>query len=300
MYAHLKGTGVAIVTPFDVNARVDEQALRALVNHLAGNQINQLVVMGTTGESVVLTREEKRRVQQIVLEENAGRCRVLLGIGGNNTRELVDTMKQTDFNGIDAILSVSPYYNKPTQEGIFQHYKMLASESPKPIMLYNVPGRTGSNMTAETTLRIAHEISNVCGIKEASGNMEQIMQIIRDRPEHFLVISGDDALTLPILAAGGDGVISVSANAYPAQVSEMVQACLNARFDEARPLHYALSEFTRLLFADGNPGGIKAALKILGIADEVVRLPLVNVRPEVYAGLEKEIERIGKWKRLAH
>lgn len=292
MFTHLKGTGVAIVTPFDVEGHIDEQALVSLVGHLASNHIDQLVVLGTTGESVVLSKEEKRRVQQIVLEANAGRCRVLLGIGGNNTAELVETIRHTDFSGIDAILSVSPYYNKPTQEGIFKHYKVLAAESPRPIMLYNVPGRTGSNMTAETTLRIANEIENVCGIKEASGNMEQIMQIIRDRPAHFLVISGDDALTLPIMAAGGDGVISVSANAFPAQVSAMVKECLNGRYHEARQLHYALSEFTRLLFADGNPAGIKAALKLLRITEEHLRLPLVNVKPEIYAAIEAEIEKI--------
>ncbi|MBX7203392.1 MAG: 4-hydroxy-tetrahydrodipicolinate synthase [Bacteroidia bacterium] len=294
MYTHLKGTGVAIVTPFDISGNVDQQALTHLVNHLASNGIDQLVVLGTTGESVVLNKEEKRLVQQIVLEANAGRCRVVLGIGGNNTKELIETIHQTNFNGIDAILSVSPYYNKPSQEGIFQHYKALAAESPKPLLLYNVPGRTGSNITAETTLRIAHEISNVCGIKEASGNLEQVMQIIQKRPKDFLVISGDDALTLPIMAAGGDGVISVSANAFPAQVSALVKACLNGRFDLARPYHYSLAEFTRLLFADGNPGGIKAALKILGICDEVVRLPLVNVRPEIYAGLEREVHMLLK------
>lgn len=292
MYTALKGTGVAIITPFDPAGQIDESALRRLVNHLADGGIDTLVVLGTTGESVVLNKEEKKRIQEIVLSENKGRCRVMLGIGGNNTAELLDSIARTDFIGIDAILSVSPYYNKPNQEGIYQHYKLLAEASPRPILLYNVPGRTGSNMTAETTLRLAHDCKNICGIKEASGNLEQIMQIIRHRPEHFLVISGDDALTLPIIAAGGDGVISVSANAFPMQVSTMVRYCLDGNVAEARPLHYALTEFTRLLFADGSPAGIKAALKLLHISGETVRLPLVNVRPDIYQAIEREVQHI--------
>lgn len=292
MHNSLKGTGVAIVTPFDDGGNVDFTSLKGIINHLATGGIDVMVVMGTTGESVVLTKEEKKQILACVLDENAGRSRVMLGIGGNHTAELLKTIGETDFTGIDAVLSVSPYYNKPNQEGIFQHYKALAEACPRPIMLYNVPGRTGSNMLAETTLRIAHEIPNICGIKEASGNMEQIMQIIKGKPENFLVISGDDALTLPIMACGGEGVISVSANAFPAQVSAMVRACMENDFEKARLIHFAFLEFTRLLFADGNPGGIKAAMKILGLCGETVRLPLVNINPSVYEAIAREITEI--------
>ncbi len=288
----IKGSGVAIITPFDPKGNVDEQALRRLVNHLAEGGIDVLVALGTTGESVTLSKDEKKRVQEIVLDENAGRCAVMLGVGGNNTHEVVETLQHTDMNGIAAILSVAPYYNKPNQEGHFQHYKLVAEASAKPVMLYNVPGRTGVNMTAETTLRIAHECKNVCGVKEASGNMEQIMQIIRQRPDGFLVHSGDDALTLPLLACGADGVISVVANAYPLLFSEMTRRAMDGDVVSARPIHYALLEFTRLMFADGSPAGIKSALKLLGICEEFVRLPLVNVRSDIYGAIEREMQHI--------
>jgi 4-hydroxy-tetrahydrodipicolinate synthase len=284
----LSGTGVAIITPFDVAGRPDIQALRTLVDHLAENGIDNIVVLGTTGESVTLNETEQRLVVDAVIDQNAGRCAVMVGMGGNNTAALEQKMKTFDFTGIDGILSVSPYYNKPTQEGIFRHYEVLANVAPRPIMLYNVPGRTGANMTAETTLRIAEECKNIAGIKEASGNMEQIMNIIRNKPKNFLVISGDDALTLPILAAGGDGVISVVANAFPQLFSAMVNYCMENRFQDARPIHNSMLEFTRLMFADGSPGGIKASLKVLGICDEFVRLPLVNVRPEIFKAIEHE------------
>ena len=295
MHNSLKGTGVAIITPFDIQGKVDETALRNIVNHLVDGGVDVLVVMGTTGESVVLNKEEKELVRQLVIYANSGRSRIMLGIGGNNTAEVLNTIEHTDFSGVDAILSVSPYYNKPNQEGIFQHYKAIANATPKPIMLYNVPGRTGSNMTAETTLRIAGELPNICGIKEASGNMDQIVQIIKDRPEHFLVISGDDGLTLPIMACGGDGVISVSANAFPKPISAMVQACLNSDFEKARPIQFAFHEFTKLLFADGSPGGIKAAMKILGLCEETVRLPLSNVKSTVYEAIATEVMQLKKY-----
>lgn len=294
MQTALKGTGAAIITPFDTEGRVDEQGLANLVNYLAEGGLDLLVVMGTTGESVTLTKAEKTLVQETVLHANRARCRVMLGIGGNNTAEVVEAIKHTDFVGIDAILSVSPYYNKPSQEGIYQHYKTIAEASPRPVMLYNVPGRTGSNITAETTLRLAHDCRNICGIKEASGNLEQISEILRDRPEGFIVSSGDDSLTLPILACGGDGVISVSANAFPAHVSAMVRAALEGNFGEAKKWHLQLLGFHKVLFADGNPGGIKAALKILGICEETVRLPLVNVKPEVYQLIEREVMHLKK------
>ncbi len=288
----LSGTGVAIITPFDATGAPDLRALKLLVNHLAEGGVDVIVALGTTGESVTLNEAEQRSVVDTVVETNNGRCAIMLGVGGNNTRVLEHKLKTLDYSGIDAILSVSPYYNKPTQEGIFQHYQILSEASEKPLMLYNVPGRTGSNMLAETTIRIAEECRNVCGIKEASGNLEQIMHIIRRRPEHFLVISGDDALTLPIIAAGGDGVISVAANAFPQLYSDMVALCLAGRFSEATRLHNAMLEFIRLLFADGSPAGIKAALKLLGLCDEYVRLPLVNVRPDIFKALEHEVHSL--------
>ena len=288
----LNGTGVAIITPFDVTGRPDILALRKLVDHLAENDINNIVVLGTTGESVTLSESEQRLVVETVIEQNAGRCAVTVGMGGNNTAALEQKMKSFDFTGIDGILSVSPYYNKPTQEGIFRHYEVLGNAAPRPILLYNVPGRTGSNMLADTTLRIAEECKNIAGIKEASGNMEQIMNIIRNKPKNFLVISGDDALTLPILAAGGDGVISVVANALPKLFSTMVNYSMQNRYQDALPLHNAMLEFTRLMFVDGNPGGIKAALMVLGITDEYVRLPLVNVRPEIFKAIEHETNQL--------
>jgi len=288
----LNGTGVAIITPFDVTGRPDILALRKLVDHLAENDINNIVVLGTTGESVTLSESEQRLVVETVIEQNAGRCAVTVGMGGNNTAALEQKMKSFDFTGIDGILSVSPYYNKPTQEGIFRHYEVLGNTAPRPILLYNVPGRTGSNMLADTTLRIAEECKNIAGIKEASGNMEQIMNIIRNKPKNFLVISGDDALTLPILAAGGDGVISVVANALPKLFSTMVNYSMQNRYQDALPLHNAMLEFTRLMFVDGNPGGIKAALMVLGITDEYVRLPLVNVRPEIFKAIEHETNQL--------
>ncbi len=288
----LNGTGVAIITPFDVTGRPDILALKKLVDHLVENGINNIVVLGTTGESVTLSESEQRLVVDTVIEQNAGRCAITVGMGGNNTAALEQKMKSFDFTGIDGILSVSPYYNKPTQEGIFRHYEVLGNAAPRPILLYNVPGRTGSNMLAETTLRIAEECKNIAGIKEASGNMEQIMNIIRNKPKNFLIISGDDALTLPILAAGGDGVISVVANALPKLFSTMVNYCMQNRYQDALPMHNAMLEFTRLMFADGNPGGVKAALKVLGITDENVRLPLVSVRPETFKAIEHETNQL--------
>jgi 4-hydroxy-tetrahydrodipicolinate synthase len=287
------GTGVAIITPFDAHGKPDTYALSHLVSHLAENGIDFIVVMGTTGESVSLNEDEQALVKETVVTANAGRCALMLGLGGNNTAELERKLSRTDFSGYQGILSVSPYYNKPSQEGIFRHYEVLASASPLPIMLYNVPGRTGSNMLADTTLRLS-AISNIMGIKEASGNMDQISTIIRDKPQHFTVLSGDDALTLPILASGGDGVISVVANAFPKMFSLIVRRCMSNDVAAALPLHLDLLEFTRLLFADGNPGGIKAALKILGLCGEHVRLPLVNVKPELYQQLVLETERLNQ------
>ena len=284
-----KGTGVAIVTPFNADGSVDYTGLENLVNHLIDNGINYLVVQGTTGESVTLNKEEKKQVLAKVVDVNNGRLPTVLGIGGNNTVDVVRLLKETDLTGIDAILSVSPYYNKPTQEGIYQHYKAISEASPLPIILYNVPGRTSSNIAAETTLRLANDFDNIIAVKEASGSLEQNMEIIQNRPKGFLVISGDDALTLPIIASGGDGVISVVANGFPKGFSGMVSAALEGNMDEARKLHYDYFEIIHYLFVEGNPAGIKAAMKIMGIIGDTVRLPLVNVGQGTYDKLKELI-----------
>ncbi|MFN4123081.1 MAG: 4-hydroxy-tetrahydrodipicolinate synthase [Flavobacteriales bacterium] len=289
-----RGTGVAIVTPFDVQGNIDFKALEKLVNHLCNNKVEYLVVLGTTGESVTLEKEEKLELLEAVKQFNNNRAGLVLGLGGNNTKALLKEANDYNLKGVDAILSVSPYYNKPSQEGIYQHYKTLAESFTLPIILYNVPGRSGSNMTAETQLRLAHDFKNIIGTKEASGNLEQIMQIIKDKPSDFLVISGDDALTLPIIAAGGDGVISVVANAYPDRVGDMVRLALNNEMEKARKLHYSLLDFIKYLFADGSPSGIKAALKIMDICEEHVRQPLANVKPEIFEHINLQIRKIKK------
>ncbi len=272
-----KGTGVAIVTPFNSDKSVDYNSLEKLVEHLIDNGIDYLVVQGTTGESVTLTKQEKQETLAFIQKVNNNRLPIVLGIGGNCTATAVETLKTTDVAGVDAILSVSPYYNKPTQEGIYQHYKAVAEASALPIILYNVPGRTGSNVLAETTLCLAREFDNIIAVKEASGSLEQCMTIIQNKPEGFLVISGDDALTLPFIACGGNGVISVIANAFPKGFSSMVSAALNNNMDEARALHYKYFEMIDYLFVEGNPAGVKVALEALNITGNSVRLPLVNV-----------------------
>ncbi|GIV27372.1 MAG: 4-hydroxy-tetrahydrodipicolinate synthase [Bacteroidia bacterium] len=293
-HSFLRGTGVAIVTPFTKSGKIDENSLRKLVQHLIKGKVEYIVVLGTTGESATLDKEEKKQVIQIIKEENKNKVPLVLGIGGNNTLQLLKDFETYNLSGFSAILSVSPYYNKPSQEGIYQHYKALASVSPLPIILYNVPGRTSSNIQWQTTLRLANDFKNIIGIKEASGNMEQIMKIIAKRPKDFLVISGDDNLTLPLIAAGADGVISVVANAYPKRFSEMVHAALKGDFEKARKLHYSLLFFTEQLFADGNPGGIKYALNILGITQPYVRLPLALPNKTVQSEIKKLIQLIGK------
>ncbi|MCB9190541.1 MAG: 4-hydroxy-tetrahydrodipicolinate synthase [Flavobacteriales bacterium] len=271
----LIGTGVAMVTPFKADGSVNLDQLSKLTNHLVEGGVNYLVVMGTTGESVTLTKQEKADVLNCVLETNAGRLPVVLGVGGNNTAEVCDQLRKLNTNGLTAILSVSPAYNKPTQEGIYQHYKAVSEASPLPIILYNVPGRTSSNMTAQTTLRLAKDFENIVAVKEASGSLDQCTSILKDRPEGFLVISGDDTLSLPIIASGGDGVISVVANALPMEYSELVSASLEGDLKTAQKRQYQLFDLINALFEEGNPAGVKAALKILGVCDEHVRLPLV-------------------------
>jgi 4-hydroxy-tetrahydrodipicolinate synthase len=269
------GTGVALITPFKANTTIDFDALGKLIDFVITNGADYVISLGTTGETPTLDTEEKFDIVNYTFEKINGRVPVVVGIGGNNTREVMENLQSYPLEKAAAVLSASPYYNKPSQEGIFQHYKNLASASPKPVIVYNVPGRTGSNMTAETTLRLANEVENIAGMKEASGNMIQCMHILRDRPGHFLVVSGDDHLTLPLIACGMDGVISVAANCFPADFSQMVRFCLQGDFASARPLHNKCLEGNDLLFAENNPAGVKAFLKELGIIENVLRLPLV-------------------------
>jgi 4-hydroxy-tetrahydrodipicolinate synthase len=287
IHTQLKGTGVAIVTPFTKTGAVDFARLSKLINHLIAGKVEYLVVLGTTGEAATLSKEEKQQVVNHVIKENKKRVPLVLGIGGNNTQEVVDSIKYADLSAFTAILSVSPYYNKPSQQGIYQHYKAIAQSTTKPIILYNVPGRTASNITADTTLKLAHDFKNIVAIKEASGNLEQCMGIINNKPKNFLVISGDDNLTLPLLACGADGVISVLANVYPKDFSEMVRCGLKGDFVTARKLHYKTFEITNQLFADGNPGGAKIALELLKICGADVRLPLVKPNEGVQQKLKQ-------------
>lgn len=289
-----EGVGVAMITPFDAKGEVDYNSLETLTNHLINDGADYLVVQGTTGESVTLTTEEKRKVLHKVIEVNNGKIPVVLGIGGNNTALVVEQMKSANLEGVSAILSASPYYNKPTQEGIYQHYKALSENSPLPIILYNVPGRTASNMTARTTLRLANDFENIIGIKEASADMDQVMQIIKHKPDDFMLISGEDALTMPIVCCGGIGVISVVGNAFPGRFSEMVKAAAKGDLETARNIHYQLLDFISLLFAEGNPGGIKAALKAMNICDDHLRLPLVPVSEELASSIRQTVNDLLK------
>ena len=271
------GTGVAIVTPFQADGQVDYNGLTNVINHLINGGVEYLVSLGTTGENATLSQEEKQKIWIHTADVTAGRVSLIAGIGGNNTHEVVEQIKQFNIKGYDAILSASPAYNKPTQEGIYQHYKAIAENSPLPVILYNVPSRTGSNITAETTVRLANDFKNIIGIKEASGNFDQFNQIMRDKPEGFLFISGDDPVTLPMIALGAVGVISVIANALPRQFSDMVRLCLKGDYKAAQKPHSDLIDFTRLMFTEGSPAGVKTALKHLGVCGDALRLPLVQV-----------------------
>ena len=281
MDERFKGLGVALVTPFRNNDSIDYVGLERVIEHQLSGGVDYLVVMGTTGESVTLKAEEKKQLLGQVLEVVHHRVPIVLGVGGNNTAEVIHHLGSYDLSGVDGILSVSPYYNKPNQEGIYQHYKAIAQASLLPIILYNVPGRTGSNMSAETTLRLARDFENIVAVKEASANLDQIGLILKHRPTDFLVISGDDALTLPIIAMGGDGVISVVGNALPEESATLVHAAMKGDFATARAEHYKLIELITLLFVDGSPGGIKEVLSILGLCGKHLRLPLANVNESV-------------------
>jgi 4-hydroxy-tetrahydrodipicolinate synthase len=284
MSINLRGTGVALVTPFK-NGTVDYDGLERLIEHNINGGLEFLVTMGTTGESVTLSKKEKIAVMDFTVKTAGGRVGIVAGFGGYNTAEVKEQMQEYHFEGVDAILSVSPAYNKPTQEGIFLHFMALAEVAPRPIILYNVPGRTASNMEAETTLRLAKAHEKFIAVKEASGNLRQCMEIIHGRPDGFLVLSGDDNITLPIIACGGDGVISVVGNAYPREFSDMTRAALSGDFKKAQDLHYKLMHLVDLLFVEGNPGGIKANLEILNICSAELRLPLAPISEKTYKAL---------------
>lgn len=287
--SRFSGTGIALITPFKKDLSVDFESLERLVEHCIAGGVDYLVVMGTTGENPTISEDEQNEILAFVQKVNRGRKPIVFGIGGNNTAGLLKKISNTNFEGVDAILSASPYYNKPTQTGIYHHYKTLAEASPVPIILYNVPGRTSSNLSSDTTLQLAHDFDNIIAIKEASGNLEQVMEIIEGRPEGFLVISGDDNLTLPIIALGGDGVISVSGQGFPEVFTAMVNASLAGDMATARENHYRLFEITKMLFAEGNPGGIKAALKVKGICQEYMRQPLWPIGDELREAIANEI-----------
>ena len=272
----IKGTGVALVTPFNEDKSVDYKGLENLLNHVIDGGIDYLVLMGTTGESVTLSKGEKVAVVDFCKKINNSRIPVVLGIGGNNTMQVVEDIKSANLDGIDAILSVSPAYNKPSQEGIYQHYKMISGNCPLPIIVYNVPGRTASNISAETTVRMANDFENIVAVKEASGDMDQIMKIIKNKPSDFVVLSGDDGLTLPMIHMGAEGVISVIGQSHPKEYSDMVSFGLSGNQEIANQLHNKLYDFYVPLYAEGNPVGIKACLELLGICKSQVRLPLVE------------------------
>jgi 4-hydroxy-tetrahydrodipicolinate synthase len=287
------GTGVAMVTPFQADGQVDYDALKKLIDHLIDGGIDYLVSLGTTGESATLNKEEKKQVFAFTAKTVNKRVLLVAGIAGNNTLETVAEIKAFDTTGYDAILSASPHYNKPTQEGIYQHYKAIAEATPLPIILYNVPSRTGTSVNAETTVRLATDFKNIIGIKEASGNFDLLNQLMRDKPEDFLVISGDDPISLPMIAMGAVGVISVVGNALPRQFSDMIKKCLAGDYKGAQPAHYNMIEFTRLMFAEGSPAGVKSALKHLGVCGDTLRLPLVPVSESAAEDIKVQIGLIG-------
>lgn len=290
----LQGTGVALVTPFHKQGTIDFTSLGRLIDHTIEGGVDYVVCLGTTSEYPTLSSQEQLAVVEFTIEKVENRVPIVLGMGGNDTRSLVDKIRQTDMSSIAAILSVAPYYNKPNQKGLYAHYKAIAEASNTPIILYNVPGRCGVNMTAETTLQLANDFSNIIGIKEASGNMAQCMDILANKPQGFTVVSGEDALVLPMIALGAQGVISVAANAYPNIMSELVTHSLKSNMKKARAVHEKLLPFSNAIFDEGNPTGIKAALEIMGICQNNLRLPLVKSSKQLYSKLQTIINNIDK------
>ncbi len=295
--AQFRGAGTALITPFNQDGSLDLNALELLVEQQISNNIHYLVILGTTGESPTIRPDERQLIKETVCRVNNGRVPLVLGIGGSDTYAVRDAMLHADLEGIDAILSVSPYYNKPNQRGMVEHYRVLADSAPRPIIIYNVPGRTGANMLAQTQLEIA-AFDNVIATKEASGNVEQCMEILRHRPDGFLVISGDDALTFPFLALGMDGVISVATHAFPLAMSSMVTAALSGDYQAARAIHYTLLPMMHEIFSDGSPGGIKVMLEEAKICKNVVRLPLMPVKPDVAERLRTLYRQLSEDERL--
>mgnify|MGYP001287831145 CR=1 FL=1 len=289
-----RGTGVAIVTPFKNDSSLDFAALGRVINHVIDGGVNYIVAMGTTGESVTLNKDEKKAIVSYVVEIIDNRVPVVIGIGGNNTQEVINCIRHSNLTGVDGILSVAPYYNKPNQRGLFQHFKEIATCSPIPVIMYNVPGRTCSNISSDTCLELANECENIVAVKEASGDIAQIMRIIKGKPDNFSVISGDDMMTIPIIALGGSGVISVIANAFPAETCELVAYSLKSNVKSARDIQLRFLEMTELLFIDGNPSGVKAMLNIMNICQNSLRLPLVPVNRTIYTRIQKAIEEINK------
>lgn len=288
----IQGAGVALVTPFNADGTIDFETLEQLIEFQIKEGMNYLVSLGTTGETATLSTEERKQVWKFTVDKANGRLPLIAGIGGNNTLEIVQQIQDFDTNGYCAILSVSPYYNKPTQEGIYQHYKAIAAASKLPIILYNVPGRTGSNMTAATTIRLANDFSNIVAIKEASGSFSQFSEILRDKPENFQLISGDDPATLPMMALGAIGVISVIGNAYPKLVADLVKKCQEGNYEEARSIHSQLLDITDLCFVEGNPAGVKYILRQKNIGDDTVRLPLVKISEPTQVQIQKEMAKL--------
>ncbi len=285
-----KGTGVAIVTPFKNDLSIDFSALGRIINHVIKGGVNYIVAMGTTGEASTITKDEKQALVSYVTEFVDNRVPIVIGIGGNNTQEVINCIREFDLTGIDGVLSVTPYYNKPSQRGLFQHFKAIADCSPLPVIVYNVPGRTSCNISSDTCLELAHECENIVAVKEASGDISQIMRIIKGKPENFLVLSGDDMMTLPVIAAGGSGVISVLANAYPAGWSDLVNNALKNNYKAAREIQFRFMEAIELLFADGNPSGVKAFLSTLNLCQNTLRLPLVPVNKTILLRIQKFVE----------
>lgn len=273
-----KGLGIALITPFTADGQVDYDSLKSIINYQIENGADFFCILATTGETPCLTQEEKRQIKQTIVETVAGRTPILMGCGGNNTAAVIEEIKTSDWSGIDGLLSVCPYYNKPSQEGLYQHFKAIADSTPLPIVLYNVPGRTGINLQAATTCRLAADCDNIVAIKEASGSLEQIDDIIKNKPADFDVISGDDALTFPMIACGAVGVISVIGNALPKEFSRMIRLEFNGEYEPARKIHHKFTELYKLLFVDGNPAGVKALLSEMGMIQNVLRLPLVPTR----------------------
>ncbi len=288
----LRGLGVALITPFKEDESVDYSALLRMVDYLTQNNVDFLCVLGTTAETPTLTEYEKQKIKETVVERVNGKIPILLGVGGNNTRGVVEALKKDNYNGVDAILSVVPYYNKPSQEGIYQHYKAISEATELPLVLYNVPGRTGTNMTAETTLRIANDFKNVIAVKEASGNITQMDDIIKNRPEGFNVISGDDGITYPLITMGAVGVISVIGNAFPREFGRMVRLALQGDYANALTIHHKFAELFKLLFVDGNPAGVKAMLNAMGMIKNKLRLPLVPTRITTFEAMRKILNEL--------